>query len=174
VGAHRRDLLKQGAHVLGVACCERPTRVVGRKLRVANDDHALTPHHVALVLNVEQGDGSAIEDRQVALTELRECLVGNPLQSVIEVVTPNRGEPSRHGRVSGVSRDVHMDLAMPEPELMVWATTVCGDPRVAKAVQHVREQGGKTGAVQPVTTEPSVGSESGLGVVTHISKTWDK
>jgi hypothetical protein len=67
-----------------------------------------------------------------------------------------------------------MDLATPEPELMVWATTVCGDLRVAKAVQHVREQGGKTGAVQPVTTEPSVGSESGVGVVIHISKTWDK
>jgi hypothetical protein len=63
--------LKQGAHVLGVACRERPTRVVGRKLGVANDDHTLTSHRVALVLNSE--------DRQVALTELREGLVGNPL-----------------------------------------------------------------------------------------------
>jgi hypothetical protein len=36
-----------------------------------------------------------------------------PLQSVIEVATPSRGKPSRHGRVGGVSRNVHMDLAAP-------------------------------------------------------------
>jgi hypothetical protein len=42
-------LLKQGAHVLGVVCHERPTRMVGQKLGVANGGHALTPHHVALV-----------------------------------------------------------------------------------------------------------------------------
>jgi hypothetical protein len=71
--------LKQGAHVLGVACRERPTRVVGRKLGVANDGHTLTSHRVALVLNGEQGDGDVAEDRQVALTELCEGLVGNPL-----------------------------------------------------------------------------------------------
>jgi hypothetical protein len=82
------DLLKQGAHMLGVVCPERPTCMVGRKLRVTNDGHALTPHHVALVPNGEQGDGGVTEDRQVALTELREGLVGSPLQSVIEVVSP--------------------------------------------------------------------------------------
>jgi hypothetical protein len=32
VSAYHRDLLKQEAHVLGVACRERPTRVVGQKL----------------------------------------------------------------------------------------------------------------------------------------------
>jgi hypothetical protein len=32
VSTHRRDLLKQGAHMLGVACYKRPTRMVGRKL----------------------------------------------------------------------------------------------------------------------------------------------
>jgi hypothetical protein len=32
VGARRRDLLKQGANMLDVACRERPTRVVGQKL----------------------------------------------------------------------------------------------------------------------------------------------
>jgi hypothetical protein len=49
-----------------------------------------------------------------------------------------------------------------------------GGPRVAKAVQHVPEEGGKTGAVQPVTTELSVGSEGGIGVVVHLSKTREK
>jgi hypothetical protein len=58
-------LLKQGAHVLGVACRECVTRVVGRKLGVANGSHALTPHRVALVPNGEQGDDGAIEDWQV-------------------------------------------------------------------------------------------------------------
>jgi hypothetical protein len=53
VSIRRYDLLKHGAHVLGVACHERPTRMVGRKLRVANGGHALTPHRVALVRNGE-------------------------------------------------------------------------------------------------------------------------
>jgi hypothetical protein len=53
VSAHRCDLLKQGAQVLGVACRERPTHMVGQKLRVANGGHALTPHRIALILNGE-------------------------------------------------------------------------------------------------------------------------
>jgi hypothetical protein len=86
----------------------------------------------------------------------------------------SRGKPSRHSWVSGVSQNVHMDLAAPQPELMVWAATIWGNPRVAKAVEHVPEQGEKTRAVQPVTTEPSVGSEGGVGVVIHLSKTREK
>jgi hypothetical protein len=57
-------------------------------------------------------------------TQPREGLVGNPLQSVIEGIAPSRDEPSRHGWVSGVSRDVHMGLAAPKPELTVWSTMV--------------------------------------------------
>jgi hypothetical protein len=83
----------------------------------------------------------------VALTELREGLVGSPLHSVVEVVTPSHGKPSRHGRVSGVSQNVHMDLAAPQPELMVRTTTVRGKTRVAEVVQHIPKQGGKPGAV---------------------------
>jgi hypothetical protein len=49
-----------------------------------------------------------------------------------------------------------------------------GGSRVAKTVQHILEQGGKTGVVQPLTTEPSVGSEGGIGVVVHLSKTREK
>jgi hypothetical protein len=67
-----------------------------------------------------------------------------------------------------------MDLTTPKSELTVRATTVHENPRVAKMVQHVPEQGAKTGAVQPVTTEPSVGSEGGIGVVVHLSKTREK
>jgi hypothetical protein len=170
VSTRRCDLLKQGAHVLGVACGKRPTSMVGRTLRVADGDHALTPHCVALVPNGEQGKDSVAENRQVALTELREGLVGSPLQSVVEVVTPSRGKPSRHGRVDGVSRNVHMDLAAPQPELMVRTAMVRGKTRVAEAMQHVPKQGGKPGVVQPVTTEPSVGSKGGVGVVIHLSK----
>jgi hypothetical protein len=79
--------------------------------------------------------------------------VGSPLQSVVEVIALSRGKPIRHSRVSGVSQNFHMDLAAPQPELTVRTATVCGNPRVAKAMEHVLEQGGKTGAVQPVTTE---------------------
>jgi hypothetical protein len=46
VSAHRCDLLKQGAHVLGVACHKRPTHMVGQKLEVADGGHAHTPHRV--------------------------------------------------------------------------------------------------------------------------------
>jgi hypothetical protein len=99
--------------VLGVACSKCPTRMVGRKLKVADGGHALTPHHVALVLNGKQGNGGVTENWQVALTELREGLVGSPLQRVVEVVPSSRGKPSRHGRAGGVSRNVHMDLAAP-------------------------------------------------------------
>jgi hypothetical protein len=51
---------------------------------------------------------------------------------------------------------------------MVQVVTIRGKPRVAKTVQHVSEQGGKPGAGQPVTTEPSVGSKGGVGVVIHM------
>jgi hypothetical protein len=60
---------------------------------------------------------------------------------------------------------------MPQPERTVPAATVCRNPCVAKAVQHVPEQGRNTGAVQLVTTESSVSSESDVGVVIHLSKT---
>jgi hypothetical protein len=160
--------------VLGVACGKRPTRMVGRKLGVTDGGHALTPHRVALIPNVEQGNDGVTKNWQVALTELREDLVGSPLQSVIEVVTPSRGKSSRHGRVSRVSRNVPMDLAAPQPELTVRTATVRGKTRVAEAVQHVPKQGRKPGAVQPVTTEPSVCSKGGVGVVIHLSKTREK
>jgi hypothetical protein len=160
--------------VLGVACGKCPTRMVGRRLGVADGGHALTPHRIALVPNGKKGNGGVAENWQVALTELREGLVGSPLQSVVEVVPSSRGKPSRHGRVGGVSRNVHMDLVAPQPELMVRTATVRGKPRVAEAVQHVPKQGGKPGAVQPVTTEPSVGSKSGVRVVIHLSKTREK
>jgi hypothetical protein len=88
--------------------------MVGRKLGVADGGHALTPHRVA-VLNGDQGNGSVTENRQVALTELREGPVGNPLQSVVDVITLSRGKPSRHGQVGGVSWNVHMDLVAPSP-----------------------------------------------------------
>jgi hypothetical protein len=147
VGARCCDLLKQGAHVLGVACGERPTRMVGRKLEVVDGGHVLTPHRVALIPNGEQGNGGVTEDWQVALTELREGLVGSPLQSVVEVVTLSRGNPSRHGWVGGVTRNVHIDLTAPQPELMVRTATVRGKTRVAEVVQHIMKQGGKPGAV---------------------------
>jgi hypothetical protein len=174
VSARRCDLLKQEAHVLSVACGKRPTRMVGQKLRVANGGYVLTPHRVALIPNGDQGDGGVTENRKVALAELHEGLMGSPLQSVIEVITSSRGKPSHHGRISGVSRNVHMDLAAPEPKLMVRAAAICRKPRVAEAVQHVLEQGVKPEAVQPVTTEPSVGSKGGIGVVIHLLETREK
>jgi hypothetical protein len=67
-----------------------------------------------------------------------------------------------------------MDLAAPQPKLMVWMATVRGEPCVAEAVQHVPEQGGKPGAVQTVTTESSVGSKGGVGVVIHLLKTMEE
>jgi hypothetical protein len=36
VSIHHHDLLKQGGHMLGAVCRERPTRVVGWKLGVTN------------------------------------------------------------------------------------------------------------------------------------------
>jgi hypothetical protein len=170
VSAHRCDLLKQGAHVLGVVCGKRPTSMVGQKLEVVDGGHALTPHCVALIPNGEQGNGGVTENWQVALTELHEGLVGSPLQSVVEVVPLSHGKPSGHGQVGGVSRNAHMDHAAPQPELMVQTTAICRTTHVAEAVQHVLEQGGKPGAVQPITTEPSVGSKGGVGVVIHLSK----
>jgi hypothetical protein len=96
------------------------------------------------------------------------------LQSVIEIVTPSCGKPSHHGQISGVSQNVHMDLAVPQPELTVRMATVRGEPRVAEAVQHVSEKGGEPGVEQPITTEPSIGSKGGVGVVIHLSKIREK
>jgi protoheme ferro-lyase len=67
-----------------------------------------------------------------------------------------------------------MDLAASQSELMVRVAMIHGKPRVAEAVQHVLEQGGKSGMVQPVTTELSVGSKGDVGVVIHLSKTREK
>jgi hypothetical protein len=70
-----------------------------------------------------------------------------------------------------VSRDVHVDLTASTPELTVRAAMVRGSPHVAETVDHVPDQGRKTQTVQPITTEPSVGPEGGIGVVVHLSKT---
>jgi hypothetical protein len=51
VSTRCRYLLKQGAHVLGIACGKRPTCMVDRKLRVADGGHVLTPYCIALVPN---------------------------------------------------------------------------------------------------------------------------
>jgi hypothetical protein len=110
----------------------------------------------------------------VALTELHEGLVGSPLQGVIEVIAGGRGESGRHARVRRVRRDVHVDLAVSTSELTVRVTTVHGSLRVTEMVKHVPEQGRKARTVQPVTTEPSVGSEGGVGVVIHLSTTRKK
>jgi hypothetical protein len=67
-----------------------------------------------------------------------------------------------------------MDLAAPQPELTVRAATVRGKSHIAETVQHVPEQGEKAGSVLPVTTEPSVGSKGGVGVVIHLSKIREK
>jgi hypothetical protein len=148
--------------------------MVGQKLEVTDGSHALTPHRVALIPNGEQGNGGVVENRQVALIELREGLVGSPLQSVIEVVTPNHGKPSRHCRVGGVSQNVDMKLAAPQPELMLRAATIRRKPHVAEAVQHVLEQGGKPGVLQPITMEPFIGSKGGVGLVIYLSETREK
>jgi hypothetical protein len=162
VGASCRDLLKQEAHMLGVVCRERPTCVVSQKLGVTNGGHTVSPYHVALILNRDQGNDGTVEDQQVALIELREGLVGSPLQSVI---TLSCGELSHHGRIRGMSQDVHVDPTTSTHKLTVRATTIRESPRVAKVVQHVPEQGGKAKAV---------GSEGGVGVVVHLSKTREK
>jgi hypothetical protein len=65
-------------------------------------------------------------------------------------------------------------LAVPQPKLTVQTATICGEPHVAEAVQHVPEQGGKPGAVQPVTAEPTVGSKGDVEVVIHLSETREK
>jgi hypothetical protein len=67
-----------------------------------------------------------------------------------------------------------MDLTTSTPELTVRVAMVRGSPRVAKAVEHVPEQGRKDETVQPITTKPSVGLKGGMGVVIHLSKTRDK
>jgi hypothetical protein len=120
------DLLKQGALVLGVACCEHPPRVVGQKCGIAIGDQALTPRWVAHVPDGEQGHSDASEAWQVVLTELCEGPVCNPLQSVVEVISRSHGEPSHQARVQGVSRDVHVNLTTPTSKLMVQAAAVGG------------------------------------------------
>jgi hypothetical protein len=67
-----------------------------------------------------------------------------------------------------------VDLAAPQPKLMVRTTTVREKPRVAETVQHVLEQGGRPGAMQPITMETYVGSKGGVGVVIHLSETREK
>jgi hypothetical protein len=151
-----------------------PTQRGGSEARGRQQQPHLTLHCVALVLNEEQGDGGAVEDWQVVLAELHEGPVGSPLQSVVEVIAPSHGEPSRHSQVRGVSQDVHMDPAASTPELTVWVGTVRWSTRVAKVVQHVSKQSGKAGTVQPVATEPSVGIEGGVGVVIHLLKKREK
>jgi hypothetical protein len=53
--------------------------MVSRTLGVTHGGQALTPHRVTLILDKGQGNGGANKARQVALTKLREALVGSPL-----------------------------------------------------------------------------------------------
>jgi hypothetical protein len=160
--------------VLGVACRERPSRVVCRMLGVAHSGQALAPRHAALILEREQGNGGAGKVRQVLLTKLREGPVGSPLQGVVEIIAGGRGKPGHHARVGRVRRDIHMNLTASTPELMVQATMVHESPHVAETVKHVPEQCWKAGTVQPITTEPSVSPEGDVGVVGHLSTTRKK
>jgi hypothetical protein len=100
--------------------------------------------------------------------------VGSPLQGVVEVFVGGHGELGHHARVRRVSQDIHMDLTTSTSELTIWAITVRRSPRVAKTVKHVPKQGRKAQTVQPITTEPSVGLEGGVGVVIHLSNTRKK
>jgi hypothetical protein len=134
--------------VLGVACRERPPHELCRTLGVAHSGQALI--------------------------ELRAGLVGNPLQGFVEVITGVHGELRCHARVGRVSQDVHMDLAASTPKLTIWVTTVCRSLHVAEMVKHVPEQCRKAGVVQPITTEPSVDPEGGVGLVVHLSTTRKK
>jgi hypothetical protein len=63
-----------------------------------------------------------------------------------------------------------MDLTMPMPKLAVQTATARGSPCEAKTVQHVPKQIGKARMVQPVTTELSISSKGGVGVVVHLLK----
>jgi hypothetical protein len=116
------------------------------------------------------GNGGVGKARQVALIELREGLVGSPLQGIIEVVVGGHGELGRHARVGRVGQDVHVDLVASTPKLTVRALTVRGSPRVAEMVMHISEQGQKARTMQPITTEPSVGLECSVGVVVHLAQ----
>jgi hypothetical protein len=69
-----------------------------------------------------------------------------------------------------VWRDVHVDLTTHTSELAVQAAMGHRGLRTAKAVQHVPKQCGKAGTVQPITIEPTVSIEGGVGVVVHLSK----
>jgi hypothetical protein len=100
--------------------------------------------------------------------------VGSPIQGVIEVIAGGCGEPGRHARVGRVSRNVHVDLTASTPELMIRKALVRGSPRVAKTVERVPELGRKARTVQPVTMEPFVDPEGGVGIVIHLSKTGKK
>jgi hypothetical protein len=48
--------------MLGIAGRECPTDMVGRKLGVTDGGHVLTPHHITLIPNGEQGNGGVIEN----------------------------------------------------------------------------------------------------------------
>jgi hypothetical protein len=148
--------------------------VIRGTLGFTHSGQALTPRYVALILDGEHGSGGAGEAQQVVLTEIREGLLGNPLQSVIEVVTGSCGDPCHHAWVGGVSWDVHVDLATSMPELTIRVAMVCRSLRVAETVEHVPEQSRKDGMVHPIATKPSVGPEGGIGVVIHLSKTREK
>jgi hypothetical protein len=75
--------------VLDVAHNERSTHVVGLLCGVTGGGHAPIPSRVALIPKGEQGNRSAYV-LQVALVELREGLVGSPLQRVAQVISRGR------------------------------------------------------------------------------------
>jgi hypothetical protein len=106
--------------------------MVSQTLGVPNGGQELTPRCVTLVQDGEQGNNGADEAQQVVPTKPHGGLVGSPLQSVIEVITHSRGEPSHHAWVRWVSRDVREDLAASMPKLTIWAAMVRGSPRVTK------------------------------------------
>jgi hypothetical protein len=88
--------------VLGVAYRKPPPRMAHRALRVAHGGQALTPCHIALILDGEQGNGSTGKIRQVALIELREAWWAAPSRvssrsSLLVVVNQASSCPGQRG-----------------------------------------------------------------------------
>jgi hypothetical protein len=162
VGVNHLHLVEQVAHVLSVQGGHRITCMEHRLCLITCGFHPHPPNLITPVLDGEQGNGSVNGVQKgnkamgLSVVSKRCCsqnissLVCDHFQCVAHLMPSGRSGPSHPARLLGVDQNVNADLATSKLELVKNTIVVVGLLHVAKTLQHIPQQAGKSWAVQSV------------------------
>jgi hypothetical protein len=99
-----------------------------------------------------------------------ERLVCDHLQRVAHVMPGGRRGPSHPARLLGIERNVNVDLALPNLELVKNTTMIVGLLHIAEALHYIPQKVGKSRAVQTVGGQQTIRTNVTARVSVHLSK----